>query len=285
MRPFGELRDVPDDTVAEPRADRQKQVAFAHGAVAVNRSVHAEHAERQTVVARESRQCGHRSGHGNVGLFGELEEFRRGVRHHDAAAGEDDRAFCPFDRFGHITDFIGDHLRRIRVVAGQKRFRVEIGIALADLNIFGHIDQHRAGPAGRGDQNRLVHDPCHVFGVGDQIVMFCNTAADLGHRGFLEPVGPDHAGSDLAGNDEQRNRVEFRVVDAGDQIRRAGTAGRHADAQFAGTAGVPLRREPPGLLVAGKNDAEPVAEPAHRLVERNRCAPRIREDGIDSVMD
>ena len=56
--------------------------------------------------------------------------------------------------------------------------------------------------------------------------------------------------------------VHLGVGDAGDEVRRAGAAGGHADADLAGGAGVALGREAAALLVPRQDRAEPVGRTA-----------------------
>ena len=49
---------------------------------------------------------------------------------------------------------------------------------------------------------------------------------------FLERIGTDHRGRHLAGNADQRNGVEARVGDGGDQVGCARAAAGHTDRRF-----------------------------------------------------
>ena len=77
----------------------------------------------------------------------------------------------------------------------------------------------------------------------------------------------------LAGDRDERNAVELGVGDGGDEVRRAGTAGGHADADFAGAAGDALGGERAALLVPRQDRAELVGKPGERLVQRHAAPP------------
>ena len=78
--------------------------------------------------------------------------------------------------------------------------------------------------------------------------------------------------------------VELGVGDRGDEVRRAGTAGGHADADLAGAAGDALGRESAALFVPGQDRAELVGEPRQRLVQRHAASARIGKDRVDAVV-
>jgi hypothetical protein len=65
--------------------------------------------------------------------------------------------------------------------------------------------------------------------------------------------------------------VRLRVVAAGEQVDRAGTRRRQADAEAAAVLGLRARGERGGLLVADLDELEPV------------LLPDARRDGVDPV--
>ena len=72
---------------------------------------------------------------------------------------------------------------------------VVVGHALGLLHVLGHVDEHRARPAGGGDEERFLHDAGDVGHVGHQVVMLGDAAADFDDRRFLERVGADDFGA------------------------------------------------------------------------------------------
>jgi len=118
-----------------------------------------------------------------------------------------------------------------------------------------------------------------------KVMMLRNTTANLGRRRFLEGVGTDVGQVDLPGDDHDRNAVELRVGDAGDNVGEPRAARRHADADFAGRPSVSLRREPPALLVSREDDADLVAVTSERLVKRNAETAGVGENRLDAAIN
>ena len=61
-------RDLAGHAVVEPHAEGQQQVGVVDGVVGVDAAVHAEHVERQRIVAGEAAQAHQGHGHGNARL-------------------------------------------------------------------------------------------------------------------------------------------------------------------------------------------------------------------------
>ena len=174
--------------------------------------------------------------------------------------------------------------RRRQAVAGQVHRDVVVGVGDERvLDVLGHVDQDRAGPAGARDVERLLDDPGDVPGVLHQVMVLGDRPADLDHRRFLEGVGADDVGGDLAGDRDDRQRVHLGVGQPGDQVQGPGARRRHHDARLAAGAGVALGREDAPLLVAGQDGPDPVAEPRQRLVHRHARPARVGEDDFDAV--
>ena len=97
--------------------------------------------------------------------------------------------------------------------------------------------------------------------------------------GFLECVGADQVGRDLAGDDHQRDRIHERVGDAGDRVGRAGARGHEDHAGLAGRTGIALRRMRRGLFVAHQDVLDP-ATAKQRVVDRQHGTTRIAEHDL-----
>ena len=96
--------------------------------------------------------------------------------------------------------------------------------------------------------------------------MRANQPAPLGERkshaenvGFLKRIRADQRTAHLAGDANQRHRIHLRVGNAGDQVRRAGAASRHGDADFSRDARIAFRREHRALLVPREDVAHAAA--------------------------
>ena len=88
---------------------------------------------------------------------------------------------------------------------------------------------------------------------------------------LLEGVGADHAAGHLAGDRDERNRVQFCVGDRGQQVGRAGSRGAEADRRAPGGARHALRDEARALLVARQHVANRAA--LQRVVQRQVAPP------------
>ena len=153
----------------------------------------------------------------------------------------------------------GLRLRVLDAEAGQIGLGVVVGHRLVLLDVLRHVDEHRSLPAGRGDDERLLHHAGDVVHVGHQVVMLGDAAADFDDRRFLKGVGADDLGGHLAGDGDERDAVELGVGDGGDEVRGAGAAGGHAHAGLAGAAGDALGGERAALLVPRQDRAQLVA--------------------------
>lgn len=99
--------------------------------------------------------------------------------------------------------------------------------------------------------------------------------------GFLERGAADELLVDLAGDADQRDAVHVRVGDRGDEVRRAGTGGRHAHAGLAGRARVTVRHEGAALFVTGQDGADLLGA-GEALVQLHGGAARVGEDRVDA---
>ncbi len=70
---------------------------------------------------------------------------------------------------------------------------------------------------------------------------------------FLEGIGAEELGGDLAGDADHGNGVHHGGGDAGDEVGGAGAGGSDGDADFAGGAGVSVSHMGGSLLVADQD--------------------------------
>ena len=97
--------------------------------------------------------------------------------------------------------------------------------AARELHVLGNVDDHRTGPAVRGDIEGFVQDARQVVDAAHEIIVLGAAAGDAGRIAFLERVGADEMGRHLAGDADERNRVHQRVGEPGDGVGRAGAGG------------------------------------------------------------
>ena len=120
-----------------------------------------------------------------------------------------------------------------------------------------------------------------VGGLGDQEAVLGDRHGDAADVGLLEGVGADGGAADLAGDGDDRHRVHVRVGDRGDQVGRAGTGGRHADADLAGHHRVALGRVAGALLVPDEDVAHLLGV-VERVVRGQDRPARDAEDGVSA---
>ena len=149
----------------------------------------------------------------------------------------------------------GEHgVRTVR--RGLGGGEIEIGQTL--LRILGDIHQDRTGAAGLGDQEGLAKHRGDILRAGDDVVVLGDGQGDAGDVDFLEGIGAEQLGGDLAGDADHGNRVHHGRGDAGDEIGGAGAGGGDGDADFAGGAGVSVGGMGRALLVAHQDVADRV---------------------------
>ena len=284
LRPAGELRHLAGHPIVEPHAQRQQQVAVVHRVVGIDAAVHAEHVQRERIVAGEASQPHQGHGHGNARLSHQRGQFLAGVGGDHAAAGVDHRALGGADHRRGRRDLRRRGDAAVEAIARQLQRGVVVRHGLHVLHVLGNVDQHRAGPAGRGHVERLAHDPGDVADVGHQVMVLGDAAADLDDRRLLKGVGADDRRAHLAGDGQQRHAVELGVGDGGHEVRGPRPAGGHADADLAGRAGVALGGKSAALLVPRQDHADLVAEPRQGLVQGNARPAGIGENRVHPVV-
>ncbi|MHC2575132.1 hypothetical protein ACVMH6_007460 [Rhizobium leguminosarum] len=100
---------------------------------------------------------------------------------------------------------------------------------------------------------------------------------------FLESVGADQRGRNLAGQADERDRIHQRVLQRCDGIGGARTRGHQHDADLAGGAGVTFGRMACPLLVANE-DVLDILLLEDLVVDRQDRAAGIAEDMFDAVV-
>ncbi len=155
---LGELRQLAGDAIVEPDAERQQEIAVPHGAIAIHAAVHAQHVERQRIVARQRAQPHDRHHDRNAGDAHELPQFLAGVRRNDSATAIDHGTFRQLDGGRHLLNLFRWRLLPPAVITGQVHRHIPPRHATGHLHVLGQIDQHRSLAARRGNVKGLAHD-------------------------------------------------------------------------------------------------------------------------------
>ena len=136
-----------------------------------------------------------------------------------------------------------------RVVAAHfHSFRV-MESAFFEGNVFGNIDNHRAGASGAGDMKGFLDRYGQVANILDQKVVFDDGACDTHGVAFLESVKTNRMRGHLTGNDHHRDAVHVGGRNAGHGISHARARGHQGHADFTGSARVTVGGVNCGLLM------------------------------------
>ena len=246
--------------------------------VRVSSAVHAQPAERQGVRFRKRAHAHDGRRHRDLGGFGKLNEFFARVAGDNAAAAIEHRALGLLDQ---PDDFIQRHIVGlfVRVVTAQIDLLGKHRLRALLLHILGNVNDHRAGPSRLRDVERLFHNPRNVIHVRDQVTVFHDRQRQAENVGLLERAFADHVLRHLARDGDDRNGIEVGVREAGDEVRRAGTAGGHAHPGPPGGPGVTFRGKRAALFVPGEDSAN-FLRPRQRLVQLHARAAGIGENGV-----
>ncbi len=225
-----EARQLAGDPVVEPGAERDDQVGLLQRGDRGDGAVHAGHAEVLRVAVGEGA-ARHQGGHDrDAGELGQGAQLGPGAGLDDAAADVQHRPAGRDHQPGRLADLLAVRLGDRPVARQVDRGRpLEGGQRLQ--RVLGDVHQHRAGPAGRGDVERLGDRARDVRRVGDQEVVLGDRHRDAADVRLLEGVGADRRAGHLPGDGHHRDAVHVRVGDRRDQVGGAGPAGRHADAR------------------------------------------------------
>ena len=136
---------------------------------------------------------------------------------------------------------LGNHFQRsiqffLRVMSGTfNRFRLFGCIFAACCRyIFGDINQYRSGSAGFCNVERLAQRVCQNIDIFYNVTVFGDRHRHACDIDLLEGIFSQKRQRYITGNRYHRDGIHVRGRNAGNQIRRAGTTGRHTHTDFSG---------------------------------------------------
>ena len=161
----------------------------------------------------------------NVELLRRRLERSRRARAHHAAAGQEQRALGLGDHARDARHIVGIRARAIELRRARGR-RLDLALDRRQLDVIGHLDEHRAGPPrGRGLE-RVVEDFDGGVRPRQHPRSLAHRAEDA--RGVLEAVVVDflHAGlaekmrGRAAGDDQNRRRLVHGAGAGADRVEQ-----------------------------------------------------------------
>src|SRR5208282_4985659 len=103
--------------------------------------------------------------------------------------------------------------------SGYSGVKIEVRCRL--LRILGDVHKNRAWSAGTSDKECLAQRGRDLFGAGDEVVVLRDRQRDSGDVHLLKGVGTKKLARDLAGDADDRDRVEHRSRQSSDKVGRA----------------------------------------------------------------
>ena len=218
--------DVAGDTVVEAHPDGDQQVGRLDRAIDVLPAVHAHEAVAQRMCLVDGADAQEGVGDRDLGLLGQLTELVPGLGVEDSVTGEDHRTLRASDLGGGELELprVAVHVRAEAGQAGDDLVvaRMDGGRLLLE-GVLGDVDVDRPRPAGSGDVERLGEDARQVVGIANEVVVLGHRQRDAVDIDLLEGVLAEERRGDVAGDRDDRHRVQLGRRDPGHEVRRAGS--------------------------------------------------------------
>ena len=210
------------DTVVETDTKGNDQIGVVHAHVGGVGAVHAGHRDEVAMIAGESAETHEGIDGGQVGEFYQLAQFVVSVGVDDATAGVDKGTVGFPDHLGGATDLAGVPFG-VELVAGEMDGIDGLILAGSLEDVLRDIDENGTGTTAGSEVERFVDDARQFADVPDHEIVFGGGTGDAEGVGFLEGVGADELGGDLAGDGDDGDGIHHGVDEAGDEIHGSGT--------------------------------------------------------------
>ena len=269
------------DPLVEPDADGEDEIRLLEGPGRGGDAVHARHPDPPGVGRGETAEAHQRRRDGQLGEMAQASQLAVGAADDHAAACIHHWPFGLGDRLRRRGDLAGMAGGGWGLVAGDLRDAAGPRLHVLRPHVDAHVDEHRAGPSGLGDVDRLGERLGQLLRLLDEVAVLDDRESDPDDVGLLERVGADAVRPDLPGEGDHRNRIHIGVGDGGDEVRRPGPRCRGAHRGPAGDLGVALGGVAGTLLVARevRTDRRVIVE---RVEQWDHRPPGDPEHGVDS---
>ncbi len=274
----GEAGQLAGHPVVEPRAEADDEVGLLQRGHRGHRAVHARHAEVRGMRVGQRAPSHQRGDDRRAAEVDQAAQLLAGPGLQHTAADVQHRLARLDEQPGGLADLLAVRAAD-RPVAGEVDPLGPVEGREVLQGVLADVDEHRSGPAGAGDVERLGDGPRDLVGLGHQVVVLRHRHGDAADVGLLEGIGADGGRGHLAGDRDERHRVHVGVGDRRHQVGRPRSRGRHADAHPAGRDGVALRGVAGALLVADQ-DVPHRGRVQQRVVRREDRAAGDAEDDL-----
>jgi hypothetical protein len=239
--------------VVETGTGGDEQVALGHGQVGGAGPVHAEQPQRQRVPDGQRAQAHEGHDRGDVAPIGQATGRRGTAGAHHPAAQVEHRPLGPVDQVDRgLQPVFGQRFWR----PGERYLRPGRNRDPLQLHVLGHVDEHRPGPTGAGQVQRLGHGGGQFAGLAHGEHRLDRGPGHGADVHLLKGSGAEQRPRHLAGDADHGHRVHGRVGEGGEHVGGSWSGGGEADRRPAGGPGHALGDEAGALLVAGEHVAD-----------------------------
>ncbi len=255
-----------------------QQIALLEHQIGRARGVHAHHPEKERMTRRHDAETEERRRDRDRARLRESAHQVRRAGGDDARADEQHRPPRRLehrDRAPRVVRGAGDR------GGGASRLGPRVDGDGLELHVLRDVDHDRSGTVGGRDAKRLGHDVQQLARRRHQVVVLGDRDGETVGVDLLKRVGADHRARHLAGDRDERDRVELGVGDRRQEIGRARARGPETDRRRPRAARHPLGDEPGTLLVTREHVMDRAA--VKRVVERQASAARDAGDRGDPL--
>ena len=270
--------------VIEPHADGHQHVAGIRHDVRGHVSVHADHSAVEREIGRQGAQAQERGSRRDIPLLEERLQFLLRMAEDDALAIHDEGTLGRVQQGNRLVQGNFRNLRVGDIAADEVAFLI-LEIRQAHLRVLGEVQDHGARTAAPGNVESPGDGPRHLVRRADLVVPLADGTGQADDIGLLERIRAQGGGGHLPGDDHHRGGIGHRIMDTGDDVRRAGARGDDHDTGIAFHAGIALGRVDGSLFVPHQDMADAVLITAQAVVHGHDLPAGIPEDGIHALLD